>query len=271
MSKLLDGKRVAAKLKKNLIRKFGCGVNGLAAILVGRNPASILYLKKKAAMAKELGVEFSVHQFGADASETAIIRRIQSLNNDRKVGGIIVQLPLPKKFNSVRIVNSIAPAKDVDGMTDSNIANGVVLPATAAGILELLAEYEIATKHKKIVLLGFSRLLNVPLSIYFGRRGNSVVVLQKDTQDMNQLKQADIVISATGTPRLIKGNLIKEGAVVIDAGIARVRGKIVGDADIKSVSRKAGYLSPVPGGVGPMTVISLFANLLSLKKSASES
>jgi len=269
--KILDGKKVAAKLKKNLTRKFNRKTGGLAAVLVGRDPASILYLTKKAVMAKKLGVKFNIHKLKTSVSEMAVIKKIQSLNNNRDVGGIIVQLPLPQKFNLTRIVNSIDVKKDVDGMTDGNIATGMVLPATAVGILKLLADYKIKVRGKNVVLLGFTRLLNVPLSIYLVRQGNSVIILQKGTKDMDRIRQADIIVSATGVPNLIKGSLIKRNAVVVDAGISQVQGRVAGDVDTKSVSQRAKYLSPVPGGVGPMTVVSLFSNLLDIQKNTSGS
>jgi len=262
--KLLNGKKIAARLQTALGRKLSGKT--LAAILVGNNPASVLYLTKKADMAKKLGAKFRLYKFKSSASSTTVIKKINALNLDTEVSGIIVQLPLPAQFNLLKVINSVVPHKDVDGLTDINIATSKILPATATGILELLQHYKINTQAKTIALIGFTRLLNVPLSIYFARRNNQVVVLQEDTCDMNELKTADIVITATGQPDLIVGRHIKKGAVVIDAGISRVGNKVKGDVDAHSVGKQAGYLTPVPGGVGPMTVVSLFANLLKLQK-----
>ncbi len=261
---LLDGKKLAAKLQQELGRKKASG--SLEAILVGDNPASIMYLKKKSEMAKSLSVSFHLHKFPSRAKEAGVIEKIEKLNADKKVAGIIVQLPLPKKFDTEKIVNVVVPNKDVDGLTDENIATSNILPATAAGILKLLGHYRINTKRKKIVLVGFTRLLNIPLSVYFTRQGSEAVVIQEGTKNINELKDADIIITAVGKPKLITGRHIKKGAVVVDAGISRIGKKVMGDVDTPSVSRRAGYLTPVPGGVGPMTVVSLFANLFEVKK-----
>lgn len=265
--KLLDGKKVAANWQRQLRGKKAPG--SLEAILIGNNPASVLYLKKKAEMAKALGVHFHLHRFSAKAAPGAITRQIERLNANNKVAGIIVQLPLPARFNVAKIVNAVVPYKDIDGLTDTNIISSKTLPATAVGILKLLRAYKITTRRKKIVLLGFTRLLNVPLSIYLARQGSEVVVLQQGTKDMRELKAADIIISAVGQPKLVKGRLVKKGAVVIDAGVSYIGKRVVGDIDTRSVNKKAKYLTPVPGGVGPMTVISLFANLTGMSKVSS--
>ncbi len=265
--KLLDGKKLAAKLQQDLKRKKSPG--SLEAILIGDNPASIMYLRKKAEMAKDLGVLFHLHKFSSQSPMKKITDEIKRLNTDKKVAGIIVQLPLPNRFSTEEIVNMVVVHKDVDGLTDENIVTSKILPATAAGILKLLKHYRINMQRKKIVLVGFTRLLNIPLSIYFARQGNEVVVIQEGTKNMSELKTADIIITAVGKPKLIVGKHIKKGAVVIDAGISRVDKKVVGDVDFGSVSKKAAYFTPVPGGVGPMTVVSLFANLFESKKHAS--
>lgn len=265
--KLLDGKKLAAKLQQGLKRKTAPG--SLEAILIGDNPASVMYLRKKAEIAKDLGVLFHLHKFSKQSPAKKITDKIEQLNADKKVAGIIVQLPLPNKFNTEEIVNMVAVHKDVDGLTDKNIATSEILPATATGILKLLKHYRINTQGGKIVLVGFTRLLNIPLSIYFARQGNKVVVIQEGTKNMSELKTADIIITAVGKPKLIAGKHIKKSAVVIDAGISRIGKRVVGDVDSGSVSKKAAYLTPVPGGVGPMTVVSLFTNLFESKKRAS--
>ncbi len=238
----------------------------LAAILVGDNPASVVYLQKKAEMASTLAAKFELYRFSAGASQAVVEKQIAKLNADKRVAGVIVQLPLPSRFDTSKVVNAIAPSKDVDGLTDANIADRRMLPATAAGILKLLDAYRIKLCGQKIALVGFTRLLNIPLSIYFAGLDNSVVVLQKGTRDMAELKSADIVITATGQPRLIAGRQIKSGAVVVDAGASRVGKKLVGDVDFASANRRAKWITPVPGGVGPMTVTALYANLLSAAK-----
>ena len=262
---LLDGKRLAEKLTRNLAGKFK-GAGKLAAIQVGENPASELYLKKKGGLAEKLGVKFELHKLSAKSNQKQVADLICRLNNDKTVTGIIVQLPLPKHLDTDAIVNVVEPNKDVDGLTDVNILSGDVLPATATGILRLLAEYKISTEDKKIGLVGFTRLLNLPLSLYFAKRGNPVVVIQKGSKNFSELKTVDLIVTAVGKVKLISGKDIKTGAVVIDAGISTSAGKVVGDCDVVSVSKKASYLTPVPGGVGPMTVVSLLINLQKLAK-----
>ncbi len=262
---LLEGKKLADKLTSQMTGKFkNTGI--LAAILVGESSASALYLKKKNELADKLGVKFVLHKLPSKASGKQVIDLICKLNNDKKVTGIILQLPLPRTLDVGEIVNAISPQKDVDGLTDANILSGEVLPATAVGILRLMAEYKISLDGKKIALVGWTRLLNLPLSLYFTKLGNSVVVLQEGTKNFGELKTADIIITAVGKANLIKDKDIKEGAIVIDAGISKLKSKLVGDCEVSSVGKKAKYLTPVPGGVGPMTVVSLFLNLKTLSK-----
>ena len=266
---LLEGKKLADKITRSLAGKFG-GVGILAAVLVGENPASVLYLKKKRELAEKLGVKFVLHKLSAKAAAKQVISLIEKLNCDKKVAGIIVQLPLPRTLDTERIVNAVAPKKDVDGLTDANIILGEVLPATATGILRMLAEYKIPLANKKIVLVGWTRLLNLPLSLYFARKGNQVVIVQEGTKNFNELKQADIIITAVGKKNLIRGKDIKTGAVVVDAGVSKAGSRITGDCDFVSVSKKAGFLTPVPGGVGPMTVVSLLINLKMLSSASAK-
>ena len=270
MVQLLDGKRTAADWAKRLQGRFK-GVGRLAAVTVGDDAASRLYLEKKAAMAKGLGAGFVLYWLPVSVGTRAVKQKIAQLNRDRRVAGIIVQLPLPKRLDSAEIVNVIAPSKDVDGLTDANISSGGMLPATAVGIIELVRRYKLELRRKQIVLLGFSRLLNVPLALYLSGQGNSITILQKGTRDHSCLRQADVVVSAVGSPKLIRGKDVKPGAIIIDAGIARVGKSVVGDVDRNSVDKRAGWLTPVPGGVGPMTVIALFANLLTAAKTTSQS
>lgn len=262
---ILDGKKVAEKITRQLSGKFK-NVGRLVGILVGDNPASKLYLKKKGELAEKLGVKFELKQLPAKATTNQVVAVIEKLNQDTKVSGMIVQLPLPAQVDTDVVVNAVTPTKDADGLTDANINSGKVLPATAVGILRLLQEYKIGLKNKQVVLVGFTRLLNLPLSLDLVRMGSRVVVLQLGTKDFSELKSADIIITAAGKAGLIHGKDIKVGAVVVDAGIQMVKGKPVGDCESRTVGQRAGYLTPVPGGVGPMTVVSLLANLLVLSK-----
>ena len=240
----------------------------LVGVLVGRDPASVLYLKLKGKIAKRLGIEFELMKFPASVTRTQLRRAIDKLNADPVVGGIIVQLPLPKGLSNDEVVNWVAVEKDVDGLSDGAILEGKVLPATAWGVVELMRSYKVSVKNKKIVLLGFSRLLNVPLSIYLASQGAEVIVLQSDTKQRRELKTADIVISAVGKAKLIRAGDVKKGVVIIDAGIVKQGKKIVGDVNFVEVSKKASAITPVPGGVGPMTLVALMANLINLGKSA---
>ncbi|MDD5606132.1 MAG: bifunctional 5,10-methylenetetrahydrofolate dehydrogenase/5,10-methenyltetrahydrofolate cyclohydrolase [Patescibacteria group bacterium] len=260
--KLLDGKKIAADWQKALNKKVAGKC--LAAVMVGDNPASVLYLKKKADMAKKLGVTFTLHSLPANTTTEKVVALVRKLNTSQRVNGIIVQLPLPSKMNEAKILEAIAPSKDVDGLTDASLTEDGVLPATAAGIVRLLESYWIPLTCQSVALIGFTRLLNVALAVYLSSRGNEVVVVQKGTQDMAELKRADIIITAAGRPGLVLGKHVGRGAVVVDAGITR-RGKtVVGDVDFESVKKQAAYITPVPGGVGPMTVMALFANLAEL-------
>jgi methylenetetrahydrofolate dehydrogenase (NADP+)/methenyltetrahydrofolate cyclohydrolase len=260
--KLLDGKKVSADWQKSLKKKLQG--KRLDAVMIGDDSSSILYLKKKAEMAKKLGVKFELHKLSKTTTTTQAITLIKKLNEDKQVDGIIVQLPLPKSIDETKVLETVLPTKDVDGLTDANLMSGRVLPATAKGILHMLANYKISVTEQSVALVGFTRLLNVALAMHFSMRGNEVIVLQKDTKDMSELKHADIIITAVGHPKLIASSHVQSGAVVVDAGIARVGKQVVGDVDFLNVSKKASWLTPVPGGVGPMTVVALFANLLEL-------
>ena len=271
--KILDGKKISAEWQKGLKKKLKG--KRLDAVIVGRDSASILYLKKKGEMAEKLGVDFTLHEMPTSTNTAKVVSLIKKLNEDRKVDGIIVQLPMPREVDDIEILETITPEKDVDGLTSASLASGRILPATAKGILHLLASYKIPLTNQAIALVGFTRLLNVALSVYFSRQGLEVVVLQKDTKDMSELKNADIIVTAVGVPSLIKASHIHNNAVVVDAGIARkghanTKGvrwagkKVVGDVDFDGVEKKVKWLTPVPGGVGPMTVTALFANLAGL-------
>lgn len=263
--KVLDGKKLAERLQAGLKKEL---VNSgrFEAFLIGDDPASILYLRKKAEMAEALGVAFRLHKYTKTDSTEKVVQKIEALNRDEAVSGIMVQLPLPKGFDSERIVNAILPSKDADGLTDANIASGEVLPATAEGIIQILKHYKISWRGKRLGLIGFTRLLNVPLSVYLAKTGGEVFVLQEKTKSFGELKAADIIVTAAGRANLFSAKDIKSGAIVLDAGTNQYKGKLVGDADYDSVARKASAVTPVPGGVGPMTVVSLFLNLAKLVK-----
>lgn len=260
--KILDGKRVSTLWSKGLKTKLrGRRLDG---VMIGADKASALYLQKKGEMARELGVEFVLHHLPATTTTRQAVAVVEKLNANAKTTGIIVQLPLPSTIDEAAVVEAIAPYKDVDGLTTASLVEGKILPATARGVVKLLAHYKIPMVCQSVALVGFSRLLNVALSVYFSKLGNEIVILQKGTRDMHELKKADIIITATGVAKLIGVKEIASGAVVIDAGISRVGSLVTGDVDAQTLMGREGFITPVPGGVGPMTVVALFANLTEL-------
>lgn len=267
--KILNGTSLAKEWEARLLATKPKKVGDLVGVLIGNDPASILYLDLKGKMAKRLGIGFRLHKLPAGASKKKVVELIESLNSDKGVGGIIVQLPLPAKFSADEIVNLVAEEKDVDGLSDATIQKGAVLPATAAGIVAMLNHYKIDVRDKDVVLIGFSRLLNVPLSLYMARSGAKVTVLQESTKDRALLKKADIIVTAAGVRNLIKGADVKMGVVVIDAGIVKEGKKVYGDVHYESVAKKASAITPVPGGVGPMTLVGLLSNLINMSKMGS--
>jgi len=266
--KILDGTKLARKWEAKLMREKRGQVKDLVGVLVGNDPASVLYLNLKEKMAKRLGIGFRLVKLPATISMKKLEGEIEELNLDPEVGGIIVQLPLPGKLDANQVVNWVAPEKDVDGLSDEVIAKGDVLPATAAGIVEMMREYRIGVEGKRVVLVGFSRLLNVPLSLHLARAGGEVIVLQASTKDYSLLATADVIVTAVGKKNLITKMHLKKGVVVIDAGIVKVGKKVFGDVKFDEAKEIASAITPVPGGVGPMTLVALLANLIKLSKKA---
>lgn len=284
MAKILDGLKVSQEVKNEIkqevetIVKNGGKAPHLAAILVGENGASKAYVNSKVKDCKEVGFASSLIKFPDTISEEELLAKIEELNNNPDVDGFIVQLPLPKHMNQEKIIMAIDPSKDVDGFHPENFGKMALemeafLPATPFGILELLERYQIDTKGKHCVVIGRSRIVGKPMSILMGRKGfpgNSTVTLTHSyTPDVAEFtKEADIVITALGDPFFLKSEMIKEGAVVIDVGITRVNDdsekgyKLVGDVDFEDCEKKASYITPVPGGVGPMTRAMLMKNTL---------
>lgn len=289
MSKLIDGKATANKVKKKIADEVAKMIDNdekaphLAAVLVGADPASEFYVKSKEKACKSVGITSSIYKHSAKTTENELLEIIDFLNNDPDVDGFIVQLPLPDHINVDRVINKIDPAKDVDGFHPMNIGKMVLgaptyLPATPAGIMMLIKEYKIETSGKNIVVLGRSNIVGTPMSIMLSRKsypGDATVTLcHSRTQNLNEvIAQADIIIAAIGQPEFVKANMVKEGAVVIDVGIHRVDDKtkekgyrITGDVDFNEVSKKASLITPVPGGVGVMTIAALLENTLKSAK-----
>lgn len=267
---LLDGKNLASEIRleiKNEIK--GCMIRpSLAVIQIGNDEASNIYIKNKEKVCQEVGIYFRHFKFECDTPELTIINKIKELNNDEYINGIIVQLPIPEKYNEKRIINSIINSKDVDGLTDINtgrLVNGkkTLIPCTPLGIVTLLKKYEIELASKDVVIIGRSKLVGKPLLSLLLAEDATVTICHSKTKDLaSKTQNADVIIVAAGQPNLLTGDMVKKGAVVIDVGINRVDDKIVGDVKFSEVSKKASYITPVPGGVGPMTVVSLLTNVM---------
>ncbi|KOY85945.1 5,10-methylene-tetrahydrofolate cyclohydrolase [bacterium 336/3] len=282
---LLDGKKTSQEIKDELklavdaIRQQGGKIPHLAAVLVGNDGASETYVASKVKSCEEVGFGSTLIRLEASISENELLQTIENLNNNPEVDGFIVQLPLPKHISENKVIESIAPEKDVDGFHPINIGRmaknlPAYIPATPYGILQMLERYDIETSGKHCVVIGRSNIVGSPMSILMARNtkiGNCTVTLcHSKTQNLEEFtKKADIVIVALGKPEFLTANMIKEGAVVIDVGITRVEDdtkksgyRIVGDVRFDEVSQKASFITPVPGGVGLMTVTSLMQNTL---------
>jgi methylenetetrahydrofolate dehydrogenase (NADP+)/methenyltetrahydrofolate cyclohydrolase len=282
---ILDGKQLAQTIKAELrtevesILKQGGKVPHLVAVLVGENPASQAYVRNKVRSCEEVGFQSTLIHRPADISEKELLEIVEQLNHDNSVDGFIVQLPLPKHIDEHKVTLAIEPRKDVDGFHPVNfgrMAQGLpcYLPATPMGILEILRRYEIPTAGKEVVVLGRSNIVGTPISVLLSRKGYpgdaTVTMCHSRTVDVKaHTLQADIIIAAIGVPEFVKGDMVKQGAVVIDVGINRVEDptsktgyKLVGDVDYAAVAPKASWITPVPGGVGQLTVVALLINTL---------
>ena len=287
MAEILDGLSVSQKIKQEIkeevtkIVQSGKKAPHLAAILVGENGASKAYVNSKVKDCKEVGFTSSLLKFPDTICENELLEEIKKLNENEEIDGFIVQLPLPKGIDQEKIIMAIDPKKDVDGFHPENFGKMALemdslLPATPFGIMQLLERYNIDTKGKKCVVIGRSRIVGRPMSILMSAKGTdaTVTLIHSHTPNIEEYTQkADIVIVALGIPNYLKGDMIKEGAVVIDVGITRVnddseRGyNLVGDVDFEACEKKASFITPVPGGVGPMTRAMLMKNtLLAYKK-----
>jgi len=265
---LLDGHTLSKKILQSIKRRVTVSRKkiGLAVVLVGKHPSSVAYVRQKKLAAQYVGFEFHEIRLPTATSEKKILIEIEKLNRNPKIHGFIIQLPLPVKINSQKILTAIDPAKDVDGFHPLNFGRGflklpTLLPATPAGILQLLEQYKIALRGKEVVIIGHSNIVGKPLAILLMNRDATVTVCHEFTRNLAaHTRTADIIISATGVPKLIRAPMLKRGCVVIDAGCAKIGEKLVGDVDFVHVKKVASFITPVPGGVGPMTVASLITN-----------
>ena len=269
----IDGKAfsqtVLEKIKgehSQLKEKYGKPA-GLAVVIVGNNPASQVYVKNKIRACENVGFYSENIELDENISEKELLQEIDKLNKNDRIDGILVQLPLPAHINELKIIDSISPEKDVDGFHVSNIGKMVIgdetgfLSCTPYGIMQLLEEYKIEIAGKDAVIIGRSNIVGKPMALMLIQKGATVQVCNSNTKDLRKkLNKADIIIVAAGVPKLLKKEDVKEGTVVIDVGINRVDGKICGDVDYEEVAEKTSYITPVPGGVGPMTIASLIKN-----------
>lgn len=273
---ILDGKKIAQDIRAELreqiaaLRSQGKRAPKLAIVIVGNNPASETYVANKIKACEEVGIEAMRIAYQANITEQTLLTEIARLNSDTTIDGFIVQLPLPEHINEATILAAIDYRKDVDGLTPMNVgrmAQGLpsIVSATPRGIRELLARYNIAVEGKHVVVIGRSNIVGKPVALLLMQRANNatVTVCHSKTQDLASIcRTADIIIAAAGCPKLITVDMVKEGTVVIDVGINRVDGRLIGDVDFDNVAPKASYITPVPGGVGPMTIVSLLQNTL---------
>ncbi len=282
---LIDGKKIAAEIKQELAGKVselksqGEKIPHLVAVLVGNDPASETYVASKVKSCQEVGFKSTELRYSSDITEEQLLEVVDRLNRDEDVDGYIVQLPLPRHISEERILLAIAPDKDVDGFHPFNVGKMVTglptyLPATPAGIVELLTRYHIETKGKHCVVLGRSNIVGTPMAVLMSRKNEhadcTVTLCHSRTQNIAEItRQADILIVAIGVPHFVKADMVKEGAVVVDVGIHRVPSdktksgfRLIGDVDFDQVAPKCSYITPVPGGVGPMTIVSLLQNTL---------
>lgn len=296
---ILDGKKIAAEIRGELrteidaLKASGQRVPKLAIVIVGHNPASETYVNNKLKACAEVGIEAVKIAYEAEITEQTLLSEVHRLNNDGTIDGFIVQLPLPDHINETRILSAIDYRKDVDGLTPENVGRTVqglpsIISATPRGIRELLARYQIQTEGKHVVVIGRSNIVGKPIAMllmqrpYLSLPGMSaaslgdatVTICHSKTRDLKSIcLTADIIIVAAGCPKLLTADMVKEGATIIDVGINRVMDerakgegtkgyRLVGDVDFEHVAPKAAYITPVPGGVGPMTIVSLLQNTL---------
>ena len=281
---ILDGKATAAKIKNEIAKEVEAIISAggraphLVAILVGDDGASQTYVNNKEKSSLEVGFKSTVLRFPAAMTEDALMQEIERLNNDKDIDGFIVQMPLPKHIDEQRVIEAINPAKDVDGFHPVNVGKMVLgLPAfvsaTPAGIMDLLGRYKIETSGKHCVVIGRSNIVGRPMANLLSQKAYpgdcTVTICHSRTKNLAKYTlEADIIIAALGSPEFLKGDMVKEGAVVIDVGITRVKAdtksgfKLLGDVKFDEVAPKCSYITPVPGGVGPMTIISLLKNTL---------
>ncbi len=277
MYKLIDGKIISASVKERVREEVAqLGLKnitvGLAVIIVGDDPASKVYVANKKKACETLGIKSFEYALPETTTEQELLSLIQKLNNDSQVNGILCQLPLPKHLDEKLIINSIDPEKDVDAFHPINVGKIMIgdfdfVPCTPAGVMEMLKYEGIEVEDKSCVVIGRSNIVGKPMNMLLLHKNGTVTVCHSRTNNLTEIcKSADILVAAVGRPNFVKADMVKEGAVVIDVGINRVGGKLCGDVDFENVKEKAAAITPVPGGVGPMTIAMLMQNTLTASK-----
>lgn len=274
-AQIISGTQLASQIKSNVAQQIsqyvaqGKRAPGLAVILVGADPASQVYVGSKRKSCAEIGITSQSYDLPETTTEQALLELIEELNQDTEVDGILVQLPLPKHIDSTKVIEQISPEKDVDGFHPYNVGRlcqriPTLRACTPYGVMKLLETTGISFYGKHAVIVGASNIVGRPMALELLLAGCTVTVTHRFTEDLaSHIRQADILVVAVGKPKFIKGEWIKEGAVVVDVGINRLEGKIVGDVEFDIAAQRASYITPVPGGVGPMTVAMLMQNTLS--------
>lgn len=273
MAKMINGKEIAAQVRAGLkteiqeLKDRTGVVPGLTVVLVGENPASVVYVRNKIKACEEVGIRSVQHKLPETTTHAELLALIRELNASKEVHGILVQLPLPKQIDEEEILEEISPSKDVDGFHPYNvgrlmIGNPVLQPCTPYGVMHLIESTGIDISGKDAVVVGRSNIVGKPMAMMLLRRNATVTVCHSKTTDLvERIKKADILVAAIGRAEFIKGEWVKDGAVVIDVGMNRTsEGKLVGDVDFEGASEKASFITPVPGGVGPMTIAMLLKN-----------
>ena len=279
MAEIIDGKLVSKKVREELTSqineyKTASGKNvGLAVVVVGDDPASAVYVRNKHKACLEVGITSYQIEYPKETTEEELLRKIDELNTDPNVNGILVQLPLPKHINEDAVINRISPLKDVDAFHPENVGKIMIgkydfLPCTPAGIVELLKHYNVEVEGKRCVVIGRSNIVGKPMSLLLLERNGTVTICHSRTKNLSEItKEADIIVVAIGRANFLTADMVKPGAVVIDVGINRMPdGKLCGDVDFCEVEKIASKITPVPGGVGPMTITMLLKNALAAAK-----
>ena len=274
-AQIISGTQLASQIKSNVAQQIsqyiaqGKRAPGLAVILVGADPASQVYVGSKRKSCAEIGITSKSYDLPETTTEQALLELIEELNQDAEINGILVQLPLPKHIDSTKVIEQISPEKDVDGFHPYNVGRlcqriPTLRACTPYGVMKLLETTGISFYGKHAVIVGASNIVGRPMALELLLAGCTVTVTHRFTEDLaSHIRQADILVVAVGKPKFIKGEWIKEGAVVVDVGINRLEGKLVGDVEFDVAAQRASYITPVPGGVGPMTVAMLMQNTLS--------